>query len=319
MQLVWVLGVQGDDGDCSVRGDVDIFVEHRALIHRHIYYLNNNIYIYIMEDDKVDKVDKADVILEEGSASKATLRLTSFFFTWNNYPENAEALLTANLDKYHWQPEVGKENGTPHLQGVGWCKNARTLTSLTRLFPGIHIEKMRNWHAALAYCSKMETKAGAVVTNIGRPRCKDPLEGKELYEWQRQAMEILADEPHERRVHWFVDVAGGRGKTTFAKHLCLTRPDEVIYLSGKSADCKYAVCEFTKKNNLKIVIFDFTRTQEEYISYEAIEAVKNGIFLNTKYECKMVVYDIPHVIILANFHPDEAKLSLDRWDIRDIG
>ena len=36
---------------------------------------------------------------------------------------------------------------------------------------------------------------------------------------------------------------------------------------------------------------DFTRDVEEYVSYQAIEAIKNGIFYNTKYESKMITYN----------------------------
>ena len=63
---------------------------------------------------------------------------------------------------------------------------------------------------------------------------------------------------------------------------------------------------------------DFTRDVEEYVSYQAIEAIKNGIFYNTKYESKMITYNSPHVIIFANFFPDITKLSSDRWVIREL-
>lgn len=32
----------------------------------------------------------------------------------------------------------------------------------------------------------------------------------------------------------------------------------------------------------------------------------------------MKVFMPPHVVIMANFAPDEAKMSSDRWDIRYI-
>ena len=31
---------------------------------------------------------------------------------------------------------------------------------------------------------------------------------------------------------------------------------------------------------------------------------------------RMGLYAIPHVVIFANFEPDQSKLSADRWDIR---
>ena len=33
----------------------------------------------------------------------------------------------------------------------------------------------------------------------------------------------------------------------------------------------------------------------------------------------MRIYATPHVIIFANFPPDQSKLSYDRWDIRSFG
>ncbi len=56
----------------------------------------------------------------------------------------------------------------------------------------------------------------------------------------------------------------------------------------------------------------------DHINYEIIESVKNGIIYNTKYECEMRVYAIPHVIVFSNEMPDETKLSRDRWNIQEI-
>ena len=52
------------------------------------------------------------------------------------------------------------------------------------------------------------------------------------------------------------------------------------------------------------------------MNYEVIESVKNGVVFSTKYESQMKVFKTPHVIIMANFAPDESKMSSDRWDIR---
>ena len=81
---------------------------------------------------------------------------------------------------------------------------------------------------------------------------------------------------------------------------------------------KYEVMEYLKKNKLKIVMIDLTRCIENYVSYQGIEEIKNGIFYNTKYESGMVLFDSPHIIIFANFPPEEGKLNADRWNIVNL-
>ncbi|KAK3720251.1 hypothetical protein RRG08_007873 [Elysia crispata] len=51
---------------------------------------------------------------------------------------------------------------------------------------------------------------------------------------------------------------------------------------------------------------------------EAFESIKNGILCSSKYDSKVKVFSVQHVIVFANFAPDEAKLSQDRKDIRRI-
>ena len=86
----------------------------------------------------------------------------------------------------------------------------------------------------------------------------------------------------------------------------------VRFENGKNADIRYAYIYEP------IVIFDFSRSVEERVNYEIIESIKNDIFFSSKYESGMKLFNVPHVIIFANFYPDQNKLSLDRWDIREV-
>ena len=52
---------------------------------------------------------------------------------------------------------------------------------------------------------------------------------------------------------------------------------------------------------------------EEYVSYGAIEKIKNGYYMCSKYESKPIIRNPPHIIIMANFEPDYEALSKDRW------
>lgn len=235
--------------------------------------------------------------------------------TWHSFPNDWQTQVRVNTVEAVGQEEVGKETDKRHLQFAVRFKNARTLAQVKLLYPGAHLEPSNNWNACKAYCNKEDTYAGNRLT---KPLpCKDPLDGKELRPIQRDILNIVNSEPDDRTVHWFYDPAGGSGKTTLAKHILLHNPDNTFFCGGKSADMKYGIFTHLKKKKLKTVLINLTRTCENYVSYQGIEEIKDGLFYNTKYESDMVLFDSPHVIILANFLPDKTALSEDRWHIHN--
>lgn len=268
-----------------------------------------------------DTVDTTDTSTR-GNTDKSS-RARNWFFTWNGYNQKDIDTLNTwcqkNCEKYTFQEETG-ESGNKHLQGCLEFKHARHFNALHKLWPGMHLEITKDVEASREYCSKTETRTGKLLTNIRVKNIKDPLNEREPKHWQTNILELIGTEPDDRTINWFWDPVGGVGKTSLAKHLCIKRPNEVLYISGKSSDIKYGITSFLEnaKNDLKICIFDFTRSTEAFISYQAIEEVKNGIFYNTKYESKMILFNSPHIIIFANFPPDQEKLSKDRWNIVNI-
>lgn len=166
---------------------------------------------------------------------------------------------------------------------------------------------------------KEETRVAGPWTNLSEEfmppeEVVDPLTGKELRPWQDQVLQIIEErcEPSCRTIYWFWDEDGNVGKTSFAKAMCI-RNKRVFYTSGKAADVKYGIAQMAHKPHT--VIWDVMRSQEQYLSYQGIEEVKNGIFYSTKYESGTVVYNVPHVVVFANFPPDRSKLSGDRWSV----
>ncbi len=91
--------------------------------------------------------------------------------------------------------------------------------------------------------------------------------------------------------------------------------EEVIILCGKRNDIAYQV---VKNGTCKIALYDIPRTHMDYVSYEAIEMVKNGLVTTGKYEGGTICFNTPHVICFANAPPDVEKLSKDRWAIWKI-
>lgn len=144
-----------------------------------------------------------------------------------------------------------------------------------------------------------------------RLRLREEIATSTLRPWQDTICQIALQTPDSRRVYWFYDVIGGIGKTWFSKYLVLMH-GAIRFENAKSADVKHAY------GGERICIFDYSRSQQEHLNYEIIESVKNGLFFSPKYDSGMRIFDIPHVIIFANFKPDLSKLSEDRWDIRDI-
>ncbi len=251
-------------------------------------------------------------------------RSRNYFFTLNNPVKNDKDLLINFFNQkgqYLFQLEKGKE-GTLHYQGIVMMNNKISFTTLLKLNPKIHWEKARNKKACITYCSKDDTHIeGERYTNIQLPqKLIDPMENKILYKFQDDILALIKEKPDDRKIYWFWDNEGCSGKTTLAKHICIKNPNKSLYVSGKANDIKYAVQQFIEKNgnNLNIVIFGLPRTYEDYVSYDAIESIKDGIFFSGKFKGGMVMFNQPHIIILANFAPNTNKLSKDRCVIEEI-
>lgn len=216
-----------------------------------------------------------------------------------------------------WQFQYEKgESGTPHYQGFASFKTKVRPMSVIKV-PGIHWEKTRgSLEDNTKYTSKTEGRLAGPWNNLPRP-VVDPMQGLTPRPWQAEILELIKPIPDRRTIHWYFDTLGEQGKTSLAIHICLNR--KAMYVSGKATDIKCGLSLFLDKcHEVEVVFFDFVRSSEQYVSYEAIEAIKNGIFFSGKYEGGMRIFNPPHVICFANYPPDETKLSQDRWHIVNI-
>lgn len=259
--------------------------------------------------DNLDNLDNMEI----GNTKRSPLR-RNWCFTWNNYPEDWFNILEVGLDNkkhdYVYGEEVG-ENGTPHIQGCIKFKNSVRIETLKKIDLAIHFEFCRSWAHSVEYC----LKDGKFRTNLkGKEKPEDELLEYELLPWQIEVLDIIKEKPDRRKIHWYWEEVGGVGKTVLAKHICMNYNAQ--YVNGKGADVKCALASLDEMPN--IVIYDYPRSVENYVSYGSIEEVKNGIMFSGKYESKTRIFNKPHVFIFANFHPDVDKLSKDRWHIVKI-
>lgn len=133
-----------------------------------------------------------------------------------------------------------------------------------------------------------------------------------MREWQSVLFKEIQGAPDRRKIIWYVDKKGGQGKSEFTRYLMSKDQSVFVSSGGKSNDIAYQL------DSPKIVVFDFCRTMEDHVNYNIIEQVKNGVVTCNKYEGGTKAFPIPHVIVFSNFDPIKTKLSLDRWDIREL-
>lgn len=264
--------------------------------------------------------------------TKRPSRSIHWCFTWNTpymshmYEENIKKFITLLANgsngskKYVFQEEIG-ENGNDHLQGyIAFNNKSRPFELFKKHFPNIHWEKCRSPTHSIAYCSnknKRRENGKIWVKGIHIPETVKCLEFDQLYPWQREVVDKLSH-PNDRTVYWFWDPEGNVGKSALVKFLCLTH--DALLLSGKGSDMKYGVVSYKEKNGVypALIIVDIPRTVLDYVSYSAIEEVKNGCFFSGKYEAQMCVFNNPSIFCFANEKPKTEKMSKDRWKIAEI-
>ncbi len=250
---------------------------------------------------------------------KVDVRSRNWFLTWNNYSADSIGILLklSGVKRYCIQEEVGKD-GTPHLQGVIVFSDAVRFSTLNSMCDKkCWWSKCKSVGAAKTYCSKVATASGKRwVKGFHIPRkVIDPLEGKQLYEWQQEILDRVRGEADDRKVYWFWSAEGNVGKSVLCKHMVLK--ENAIVVGGSFRDAYYAIAQrVSKKLDVHVVVFALSRSQGNKVSYIAIEGIKDGMFFSPKYESGMCVYNVPHVLVFANEEPDLSQLSKDRWVVK---
>lgn len=248
--------------------------------------------------------------------------------TLNNPTEEQQELLLQKclgpgIQGFVFQSEIGGDGednaGTPHLQiHIEFEKKARP----TQFFgiKEIHWSTCRNVAASRAYCQKEDTRTAGpwYGGTVRRMRPLTVLEPARFHPWQAKMDAELGDEPNDRKIVWLWEQEGSVGKSAFAKYLVVKR--DAIVLSGKTADVFYGVQQYIEKHSMgpEIVVLDVPRSMLDYINYQSIEKIKDGMFFSGKYEGGMCIFNAPHIVVMSNAEPDLDKMSADRWDVREI-
>lgn len=268
----------------------------------------------------MDKVGQSFMARCGNRRSPRVNRSAVWFFTVDNADESmwtkfSESLLDCGIKDYVFQLEKSP-SGLVHFQGVCRYSNPR------ESWPNIeaHWERCRNWRQAVKYCTKVDTRIAGPWTNIAgltwRKTILDPMSGKTPRSFQRKVLNIIKGEVDERKIYWFWDPDGNTGKSTLAKHLVMNY--NTVLLGSGTKDCLCCLKLYMEDKDVDIVVFDIPRVRYNDISYEVIESVKNGMLFSGKYESGFITFNVPHVIVFANYPPDRGCLSEDRWVVKKI-
>lgn len=128
-------------------------------------------------------------------------------------------------------------------------------------------------------------------------------------DWQANVLKLvekqLADKD-DRKIIWVWEEPGNIGKSFLGEYLKYKY--DAALCAGKAADVRYSY------DGQRVCVVDIPRSQMEYMAqlYTVSEELKNGRFLNGKYESCEKLFEPPVVLFFANARPDYDKWSRDR-------
>lgn len=138
-----------------------------------------------------------------------------------------------------------------------------------------------------------------------------PVTSHPLRDWQQDLNARLKLSPNDREILFVVDPNGNSGKTWFCKYFCSLHSHVQIMEPGPKKDMAHAL-----NPTVKYLFMDAPRSKQgEFIQYDFLEKVKDGMVFSPKYESGMKYLGPVHVVVFMNEQPDMTKLSQDRYTI----
>uniref|UniRef100_UPI004048028D hypothetical protein n=1 Tax=Shewanella sp. TaxID=50422 RepID=UPI004048028D len=240
-------------------------------------------------------------------------------FTWNNYPEGAIEILLNLFNNisydYVFQEEQG-DSGTPHLQGVVSLKKRARWTEFG-LPNCIHWEKVKHLPLCYEYCSRPSKRVGRVWSlKFVAPKKLKVIAREQLFEWQTKLLDYIQTEPDDRTIYWVWSTKGRMGKSSFARFLLINYKC-ILLGKGQYSDIMNSMYNANTDIN-NVVIFNLPRNNGNKISYSALESIKDGLIVNTKYETGAKVINPPHIIVFSNAEPKYDEMSEDRFIVINV-
>ena len=265
-----------------------------------------------------------------------------WIFTWNASEDGELPPAPAIEDKLNqiaaeavFQLEVGETTGRKHYQGRFKLLTRKSKKVLLKDFSNIFETSNLTFQAEIAYdsssyCEKSETRIGGPWYAGLEGYVSEKRNMKlDLRKWQEQLLKLITGEHQgyfrDRKVIWVQDIVGGHGKSTFIRYLAINERTLGMGIEKLPIDrpdrVRSAVIKLSKKKNIDLYMFDFTRTRGEETKFndlfEVIEEIKNSYIVDIMYGNFNRAFLKPAMVIIftnediSNF---SKYLSLDRWE-----
>jgi hypothetical protein len=239
--------------------------------------------------------------------------------------ETMDLQAVLNVEAHDWvfQKEVGA-SGTPHYQCNFRLKKKKRLHEVLEMFSPLvsdvrAIQLKPSDKKFSDYCQKEDSRVDGPwwsKSMLPPVKVKDPLEGKELYPWQRSVVDLIASPVNDRTINWYWEPIGNRGKSALMKHIAMTT-DAMVLGTCEERDIYKAIVDRPVKPT--IVLVDIPRSGVLSVNLmRGLENVKNGLIFSSKYEPIQAVFNPPHVIVFANHPPPPDCWSADRYATVEI-
>lgn len=153
----------------------------------------------------------------------------------------------------------------------------------------------------MRYASGITQLAQAVI-----PRVREAADFK-FRPWQAAIVKICQGKAHSRHIYWIEDPRGAAGKSRLTTYMC--REMGAVELDGRQMDAAFSY------TGQRIVLFDLARAVEAPTLkdlYIVGEKLKNGQIYSSKYQSRLKVFEVPHVIYFSNSPPPIGVWSADR-------
>lgn len=136
--------------------------------------------------------------------------------------------------------------------------------------------------------------------------------------WQLSTFELFKTTRDRRKVNYIIDRTGGSGKSSFSNYCDFI--DIATWVPPMNSKDMMAFCmKFKAKSYIIDLPKNFTQSKTVRINlFNAIEALKNGMLYDLRYDARKERIPAPNVIIFANEAPDTSLLSRDRWVVWEI-
>lgn len=263
-------------------------------------------------------------------------------FTWNAdkdgnlpSPESVQGKLNNIASEAVFQLEVGETTNRRHYQGRLKLLSRKSKKALLKIFGEIFSTENLTLQVELAYdsssyCEKLDTRIGGpwYAGLAGYLSEKEEMK-LELKKWQSQLLGLITGRYQNyfrnRKVVWIQDIIGGQGKSTFIRYLAANEKSLGMGIEKLPIDrpdrVRSAVIKLSKRKNVDIYMFDFTRTRGDDTRFndlfEVIEELKNSFIVDIMYGNFNRAFLKPSIVLIFT-NEDISKfcdyLSLDRWE-----